>query len=346
MSSKPENHAEKERRTIAGISFMLLNALAISVIYAASKELTREISSNLVVFLYKFSILICILPWCFKDGISSMKTNRILLHASRGFLSVCGSLSLYYAIKHIELVDITAIGYIEQVVLVIIGVLYFKEQATLAKILGILLSFAGAILVVNPSIIDFSSTAPTKMFANINPYYMFVFMSIGFWASNCTVIKILGKTEKTKVQLFYVLLFSCIIAFPLAFMKWQTVANIGVVQIRYPYEMFSLDGLGLNLSHIKYLALLAVCYFTHSIAFFKALKYADLSTVIPFDYSRLVFAGILGLLLFGETPELGSYIGYALIVSSGIYLIRSEAKRRKKIKEFEIKKLESEYEHS
>ncbi len=337
---------QPDHKTIIGILFMLLNAAAISLVYAVSKELTKEISSNLAVFLYKFSILICILPWCFKDGIASMKTNRILLHASRGFLSVGGSLSLFYAIKHIELADITAIGYIEQVVLVIIGIFYFKEEATLAKAIGVILSFAGAILVVNPDLLDFGAVDSPKLFSNVNPYYIFVFMSIGFWASNCTVIKVLGKTEKTKVQLFYVLLFSSLIACPLAFMKWDTFATIGVIHLRYPNEFIPFDDLGLKLEHIKFLVLLAIGYFTHSIAFFKALKYADLSTVVPFDYSRLVFAGILGLLLFGEVPEFGSVIGYVLIVVSGIYLIRSEAKRRKKLKESQIKELESEYEHS
>lgn len=345
MTTKNLPHSV-EHKNLLGILFMLLNALAIATIYAVSKELTKDISSSLVVFLYKFSILIIILPWCFKDGLQGMKTNRIWLHASRGFLSVSGSLSLYYAIKHIELVDITAIGYLEQVVLVIIGIFYFKEQSTRAKIIGIVLSFIGALLVVNPSLISFDGQPAQALFSNANPYYLFVLMSIAFWASNCTVIKVLGKTEKTKVQLFYVLLFSSIIAFPLAFMKWETIFHIGVVQIRYPYEFIKLDALGLKAEHIQYLAILAICYFAHSIAFFKALKYADLSTVIPFDYSRLIFAGLLGYLLFGETPETGSYFGYALIVISGVYLVKSEAKRRKKIKESQIRELEQEYEHS
>ena len=346
VSVKSDIDISSDRKNLIGILFMLLNAFAIATIYATSKELTKDISSNLVVFLYKFSILILILPWCFKDGLNSMKTNRIWLHASRGFLSVSGSLSLYYAIKHIELVDITAIGYLEQVVLVIIGIFYFKEQATVAKAIGIILSFSGAILVVNPSLVNFDNSNSITLFNNANPYYLFVLLSIGFWASNCTVIKILGKTEKTKVQLFYVLLFSSIIAFPMAFMKWQTITNIGVVQIRYPEEFMTLESLGLKLEHIKYLIILAICYFIHNIAFFKALKYSDLSTVIPFDYSRLLFAGILGFTLFDEVPAQGSYIGYLFIVISGIYLIKSEAKRRKKIKDSKIKELEQEYEHS
>lgn len=337
--------------TLFGILFMLLNTAALAIMYTATKELTQDLSSHLVVFLYKFSILLLILPWCFRNGLKSMKTSRIWVHASRGFLSICGSLSLYYAIKHIELVDITAVGYLEQVLLVIIGILYFKEKATFAKIACISLSFVGALLVINPDMVEFNSSAVPVFFQNteikeINPYYVFVFMSIGFWASNCTVIKILGKTEKTEVQLFYVLLFSSIIATPMAFMNWETFTTVADLPIRYPAEWIAFSELGLQTKHIKYLAILALCYFTHAIAFFKALKYAELSTVIPFDYSRLIFTGIFGYVFFAELPSFGSYVGYALIVFAGVYLIKSEAKRRKKIEEAKIMRLEEEYEHA
>ena len=100
---------------------MLLNALSIAILYVSIKELTQDLSSNLVVFIYKFAVLLMILPWCFAGGLKTLKTTKIWLHASRGFLSICGSLCLFYAIKFIDLTDITAMGYIEQVILVIIG---------------------------------------------------------------------------------------------------------------------------------------------------------------------------------------------------------------------------------
>jgi drug/metabolite transporter (DMT)-like permease len=338
---------ESEHSTLIGILFMMLNAFSIAMIYGISKELTQELHSNLVVFLYKFSILIIILPWCFKGGFGSMKTKRLGLHASRGFLSVCGSLSLYYAIKHIELVDITAIGYLEQVVLVIVGIFYFKEQATFAKVAGIMASFIGAILVVNPKLLSFSGDVPVFSGAQVNPYYAFVMMSIAFWATNCTVIKVLGKTESTKVQLFYVLLFSSMIAFPMGFMHWERIINFGVVELKYPYAFKTLEELGLRFEHIKYLVILAIFYFAHSVSFFQALRYAELSTVIPFDYSRLIFAGIIGYLMFGETPASGAYFGYIMIIGAGIYLIKAENKRRRKrLSETKVRQLESEYEHA
>ncbi|MFN8911875.1 MAG: DMT family transporter, partial [Alphaproteobacteria bacterium] len=254
-----KKHYSDEHRHIIGISFMLLNAVAMAVIYAVAKDLTKEISSNMVVFLYKFGILLFALPWCLNEGFKGLKSDRILLHASRGFLSICGSLCLYYAIKHIELVDITAIGYLEQVILVIIGMAYFKEDVSFAKILGISLSFLGAIFIVYPELVDFSSfnlpkfIDPNTQETGFNPYYIFVFLSIGFWATNCTVIKILGKTEKTKVQLFYVLLFSSIISFPMAFLKWQEVTTFMSLPIKTPVEFANIHELGLKVEHIKYI---------------------------------------------------------------------------------------------
>ncbi len=340
--SAKARHAEhmlQEHHNLVGILFMLFNALSIAVLYAAIKTLTKDMSSSLVVFIYKFSILVLIIPWCLYGGLKSLKTEKIHLHLSRGFLSICGSLCLFYAIKYIELTDITAIGYMEQVILVIIGILYFKEKATNTKILTIVLSFAGAMLVVYPDVITLNHYYLPEFHkidvkGEFNKYYVFVFLSIAFWATNCTVIKVLGKTEKTKVQLFYVMLISCIVAYPLAFMHWQpTTIFGGAVEIKLPERHLSFNELGLQLKHVPVLALLSLCYFIHSIAFFKALKYAELSTVIPFDYSRLVFTGILGFLFFNEIPKDGSYVGYLLIVGAGVYLIRAEAKRRRKKKE-------------
>jgi len=339
LLSKTDEHANfllQETHNIYGILFMLLNAISIAILYVSIKNLTQDLSSHLILFLYKFSIFILILPWCFHGGLKSLKTNRLALHASRGFLSISGSLCLFYAIKYIELTDITAIGYMEQVILVIIGIFYFKEKATNTKIATITASFIGAMLVVYPEIISFNdyylpSLNKVDFSGEFNSYYILVFMAIGFWATNCTVIKVLGRTEKTKVQLFYVTLVSCIIAFPLAFMEWQAVPT-ALFEIKLPVRFFDFDELGIQLKHIPFILLLALCYFIHCIAFFKSLKYAELSTVIPFDYSRLVFTGILGFYFLGEIPNNGSYIGYFIIVFAGVYLIRAESKKRKKKK--------------
>jgi len=345
---------DQERKNLFGIIFMLINAVSIAVLYTAVKELRTELDSNLIVFLYKFSILILILPWVFKDGLKGLRTKKFYLHALRGFLSISGSLCLFFAIKFIELSDITAIGYLEQVLLVLVGVLIFKEASTVTKYIAVAMSFLGAMVVVYPEVIQFSEygipyLTPRGLKGDFNEYYIFVFLSILFWGSNCVVIKLLGRTEETRTQMFYVLLFSCIYAYPLAFLDWVEQGELFAgIPYMLPVGHHTFGELELATHHLPYLALLALCYFIHSIAFYKALTYSEFSVVIPFDYSRLIFAGIFGYLFYQETPEFGSYFGYLLIIASGVVLVRSEKKRmkRQKLKDKQIMELEEEYEHA
>lgn len=170
-------------------------------------------------------------------------------------------------------------------------------------------------------------------------------MSIIFWTLNCTIVKVLGKTEKNKVQLFYGIFFQLIFAFPLAFFEWQEISFMHM-QLKIPSHLIDFSHLDFSLSHCALLGLLGVCYFAHSTSFFLALKYSELSTVIPLDYSRLIFTAILGFVFFGEMPQEGSIIGYTLIIAAGVYLIRSEAKHKKRLAKKRIIQLEDEFEHA
>jgi S-adenosylmethionine uptake transporter len=146
-------------------------------------------------------------------------------------------------------------------------------------------------------------------------------LAVAFWASNILVIKILGSSERSKAQLFYVMLFSSIFSLPMALYDWK------------PMEAWQ----------INYILALALCYFIHTITFFKALKYADISTVMPYDYTRLIFTGILGYFFLGESPDYLSLIGFGLIIFGGIFAVTHEA-ARKKSKLSEAKKMELEAE--
>lgn len=319
------------QNNLYGIGMMVMHVIALSLLYAVSKLLTKDISSNLVVFLYKFCLLVCMIPWCFVGGLKSLKTDRLGLHLARAFLSVGGALCMFYALKHLKLADATAIQFLEHILMLIIGIVYFREQATKTKFGVIIISFVGALLVVKPDYIThFFTGEPIN--SEFNMYYVFVFMALGFWSLNSTFIKILGRTEKTKSQTFYVLLFSSIIAYPTAFMNWDLATTIGPIDIRYPVSFIPLDELGLEVKHIGLIAILAGCYFVHVITHFKAFKHAEVSAIIPFEYTRLIFAAILGYLIFSDLPTKEATYGYALIIIGGLILLRAESRKMKRKK--------------
>lgn len=321
-------HHHVMQNNLLGIMYMLLHTLSLSFLYAVIKELTQGLNSSLVVFLYKFVILVAIIPWCLVGGIKSLKTDRIWLHISRGCLSTFGALCMFFAIKHIGLSDATAIGYCEQFLLLIIGIVYFKEKLTGVKLTIIATGLFGVFLILRPDLFEKGIVLQNELIV----YYVFAFLGMSFWALNSTVIKVLGRTEKTKVQLFYVMLFSSGVAFFAAFMHWETVFSFAGIDIKYPDRWVEFSELGLQVYHIKGILVLGLCYFLHVVGHFKALKHAELFAVIPFEYTRLVFAGIFGYYFFDEKPFMVKTAGYALIVAASLFLFYSEKKKAKQKK--------------
>jgi drug/metabolite transporter (DMT)-like permease len=234
-----------------------------------------------------------------------------------------------------------------------VGITYFKERPSKTKFAVVILSFLGALIVMFPTLLSFEKGSYLPDFFVLdgtqitNWYYLFVFAAIICWSINCTVVKCLGKTESSKAQTFYVMLFSSIFSYPVAFLKWGAI-NVSGVNLFLPYEVIPMLNIHFDVKMLFMTGVLAACYFIHSLAFFHAFKNGELSTVMPFDYTRIVFAGILGYYLFGEAPEMNAYIGYLLIVVPGIYLIRNEVRKRSRMKkqlEQEVNELEAEFDN-
>jgi drug/metabolite transporter (DMT)-like permease len=292
---------------------MILHAFSMGILYIISKKVSHDLHSFQIAFLYKALILIGIFPWCLHGGLKkNLKTKRLGMHVARGTFSLLGTLCFFVAMKSLPASNVAAIGYLDHIVLIFIGVLYFKEKLYNHKIVAILSSFTGAFLIIKPWI------------GSIDHNYVFLFLAVGFWSINSTIIKILGATEKTKAQLFYVMFFSAVFSLPLALHEWREVEAI----------------------HWKYLGGLAVCYLIHSVAFFKAFKYADVSMVLPFDYTRLIFTGLLGMLFLNEVPDDYAITGYILIILGGIYTILAESKRNHKLSEAKKLELEAKYDQA
>lgn len=310
MYSKIRNF--KLGNTISGVLLMVLHAASMAALYIAAKNLMHDIPPKQVAFLYKFSILIAVIPWCMKGGfINNLRTTRLGVHITRGTFSVLGSLCFFYGLSKVEAMDAAAVAYLENALVLTAGVLYFKERLTFAKVVLITFGVVGVLFVIKPG------------FQEFNNHYIYLFLALVFWAINNVAIKILGKTERTKPQLFYTMLVGSILSFPLALKVWQP----------------------LEFAHLKYIAFLSIFHIIHVVALFKAFKFADVSIVMPFDYLRLIFTGVLGFMFLGEVPDKYSIIGYCLIIFGGLYLIQSEAKKKGFTQESERKALAIEEVH-
>ncbi len=147
------------------------------------------------------------------------------------------------------------------------------------------------------------------------------------WTINSSVVKLLGKTESNRTQLFYVSLISVLVSLPTAMFTWST-QSIGGLDILWIDEVSPFNNFDNKVMYL--LLIVAFMHFLHVTCYFQSLKVGEMSVVIPFDYSRLIIGGMLGYFFFGSDPSISSYIGYFLILASGVYLLKIQmmAKRR------------------
>lgn len=299
MTKIPFSH----KNNLKGIMFMILHALSASMLFALVKLLSREISSNQVVFLYKFTLLLIISPWIIKNGLRVFYTKRLKTYIVSGIFGTSATLCLMYGIQHTALANVTALWYMEKILLVITGVIYFKEKIDIKRAIAIILSFIGAIIVVFPHLnLD-----------NFNNYYYFIFAAVILWLLYCLTIKSLGRTEKLTTQTLYNIVVSSILSLPIAF-------------INYSNEQIIWAEHTVNLTHIPFIILASLCYLIVCTSNFKSFQCGDLSVVGPFGYTKIIFAGILGMIFFNEFPPINSYIGYIIIGLSSWYLARTAIK--------------------
>ena len=287
---------------------MVVNAFFMSLLYIIVKVLTNEYSfaSNQVGLLYKLSILVITLISCLKEGfIHHLKTKKLLFHALRGFFSIMGSLSMFYAVSVLHVLNAAAISELTPAFMVITGIVVFNEKFTKSKMIFLIGSLSGILFIK-----EFQNLQD-----NINSGYWYAFLALIFWSVNNVFIKKLTKTEHSRAQLFYSSLFASIFALPLAFFKFNlsTLSIFDITLSKWPH--FSSNALVLIISA-------GLASLLHKIAFFQSYKISDMSIVGSFDYLRLPFTGIFAYLILNEgVPNKHSLIGYSLIMLSGAYFI-------------------------
>jgi len=239
----------KQYKNVQAILWMLLNALATTMLYCVGKYITESVNSIQVVFLYKLVVLIGVIPWVMYHGINSIKTSKFLLHLVRGFFSTIGGLLFFYSLSKVDISNAIALSKIEPIFLMIIGIFYFKETLSAAKFISLAVSFIGMIFVIYPVVI-LTDMGPQLPWLNkdleitkFNYNYLIVLGAMLSWSANSSAVKLLGKTESNHTQLFYVSVISVILTMPIALFKWnmQSIAGVDILWISEAMSFSSLN---------------------------------------------------------------------------------------------------------
>lgn len=282
---------------------MLGSCFLSSVMAAITKHVAATMPALEMVFFRNFFAVISLIPWAFIYGIPHIKAANFRLYFSRSLSSLFAMSLFFYAISVIPLTDAIALTFAVPLITTVFAAMFLKETVGLHRWLALAIGFAGVLVILRPGQSNFQYAS------------LIVLLAAFAWAISNILIKKLSHTDHPRAMVFIMMMFMAPITLPAALYVWQPPTVI----------------------ELLWLALLGVVTNEAQFCMNKAYKHADMSVVMPMDFSRLIFSSILAYLFFAELIDIWTFIGSLIIFSSSIYIVRHESRaRRRKHEQHEV----------
>jgi drug/metabolite transporter (DMT)-like permease len=301
-SSTPEN-------PLKGMAIMAACMVILPLMDAIAKYMaTFEAMSPAQVTFYRFFFqLVCILPLAVFTGAAIFRPKRPWMNLLRGVLHAAASLMFFAAVKYMPLADVFAIYFVEPFMLTMMSAIFLREKVGWRRWLAIVVGFSGAMIVIQPSYAIFGWTALLPVAcAFLFTLYLFLNRAIGE-ADSPLLMQTMAGVGGT--------------LFMAAALVIGDSTGAADFTPSLPASWLGLVLLMLLGSISGYMHLLVV----------RAFRLAPLSLLAPFQYFEIISATVLGYALFGDFPTASKWLGIAVIVASGLFIIWQERSRSKQV---------------
>ena len=277
-----------------GIACMVAGGMLISVNNAILKSISTTIPLGEVICLRALVSIALIAGLVVARGrVQDLRVTQHRVHLLRGVLQA-GSMFLFIgALRALPLVDAMTLVYIGPLIITALAPVMLDERVGWHRWSAVLLGFTGVVVMLRPG-------GDSLHWAAIIP------IGAAFVGALRDIITRRMSAGNTSVGiLFYT---SCI------------VALVSSATLPFGWEVPSWGDLALIVTA-------GAIVTTSLFLLIEALRFAQASTVSPFRYVALIWAGVLGFLMFGEVPDVWTIAGGSLIVLAGIYLVHRETRR-------------------
>lgn len=212
----------------------------------------------------------------------------------RSILLLVAWISYYSASAYLQLAEVTTLYYAAPIVGTILATIVLREKVTLARWMAVGIGFCGVLIASNPVGLSISW-----------PVYLALQAAV-LWASGMVLLRKTALHEKSQVQMAVSNILFILMTATMAILHWKTPTL---------YEFTLLCATGV---------IAGVAQF----ALFEGMRQAPVSVLAPFEYTSLVWAFVLGYLIWGDIPQQNVFTGAALILSAGLIIIISERMKR------------------
>lgn len=282
--------------TLRGAAWMTLAALMYTVTGAMVRHLADSYSVFEVGFFRSIVAVTILLPaicgFSARRVRDAFRTERLAMHVLRTGLSYAGIMCWFYGVSRIPLSDYYALQFLTPLFTMAGAALLLGEATRLRNWLAVLAGFAGALVIVRPGFAEIglgtlAAVGAALVFASVN-----------------NTARVLSRTDSATT----IVAWGNLILIPLSLVP----ALPGWVTPGWD-DLPWLCGVGLTATVAQF-------------SITRAVATAEARIIQPLDFVRLPFAAALGWVAFGESSDLWTWAGAAIIFAAATYVLRGERK--------------------
>ena len=288
----------KSSSSYLGILLVISSSLCYAILNCILKKIGHDLPPLVLVFYRNLFLVLTLIPFLFignKNLKPLFQKNNFLLNIVRGSLGFLGICFWITAVNKLPITECVAISFTTPLFITLFAIILLKEKVSTVKWICLLTGFFGSTIVMSPDLTALSF------------YSLLVVAAAVLWAASAIVI----KTFVTYHHPIPVILFTSSISLLLS------VPSL----IENPI-----------LPNINQLLLIAISSILSALAqtlMAFAYKKAYITVVVPFDFTRLIFASIIAYILFNEIISASTIIGSIMIIISASLIAFLESKRGK-----------------
>lgn len=281
--------------TVRGVMWLVTSCVFFASMNAMIRHLSGELDSLEIVFFRNFIGLLVMVPWLARQGFGALRTKRIGGLASRSLIGFVSMLLWFWALGRLQLDHAVSLSFTAPLFATIAAVILLKERIRARRIIALAVGFGGVLIVLRPGAVVIEGASIAAI------------VSSACMALSIVLMKSMTDTESPGTLVFYQVLLITPISFVPALFVWE-----------WP----SLDA-WIWLVLLGSFASIGHYFFT------RAFACAEATALMPFDYVRLPMVAAIGFVVFGDIPDLWTWIGAAVILGSSVYVAHREAVQRR-----------------
>lgn len=269
-----------------GALLMCLSMFGFALMDSVSKFMVQSypVTQTLWVRYALYALFAVIVAWP-KGVRAQARSKRPWLQFWRSLLALAENAVFFLAFAYLPLAETHAIGAASPLVVILLAVPILGEKVGLHRWLAVLAGFVGVLLIVRPGLVALTWPIALPVAGAL------------MWGLYQIMIRLNARDDSPETTLL-----------------WSAFVGLGAISLVAPFDWKAADGFAwILLLVIGVLG--SLCHY----GLIKALDYAEASSLQPYSYTLLVWAAVMGFLVFGDIPAVWTVLGGAIVVASGLY---------------------------